>query len=70
MNTPGLANRQRFTKISSEWTLDAVWMTNLDRWMIGTDGERERERERGGDAFRQLELMLQIIIHTIFMRSN
>ena len=28
------------------WEMDAVYITYQEHWMIGTDGERERERER------------------------
>ena len=36
-----LANQQKFTSISYEQKLDAVWRTYLERLPIGTDGRNE-----------------------------
>ena len=32
------------------WTLDSVYKTCYERWMIKTDHERERERERESES--------------------
>ena len=45
MDMPALANHQELIYISSVWTQDVVWKTCQERWVIGTDGEREREKE-------------------------
>ena len=42
---------------SSVWIQDVVWKTCRERWMIGTDGERERER---GNPCQQRDLMMII----------
>ena len=45
MVVPVLADQQELSYDSSAWIQDVVWKTCLEQWIIGTDGERERERE-------------------------
>ena len=35
------------TYINSMWILGVILMTYSERWLIGTDGEREREKVKG-----------------------
>ena len=44
MDMQMLADPQKLTYISYEQTLDLIWMTYQEQWMIGTDGERESEK--------------------------
>ena len=44
MDVPVLADQQELINISSVRTQDVVWKICRERWMIGTDGERKRER--------------------------
>ena len=41
------------TYIKSVRTLDVIWKTCWDWWLIATNGEREREREREGEKESQ-----------------
>ena len=47
MVVPVLADQQELTYNSSVETQGVVWKTCWEWWMVGTDGEREKERERG-----------------------
>ena len=44
MDMPTLANQQELTYNCSVRIQDAVWKTCWVRWLIGMDGEREREK--------------------------
>ena len=44
MDLPVLADQQETTYKSSVRTLDVVWKTGSEWWMIGTIGESERVR--------------------------
>ena len=46
MDVPVLANQQKLIYIRFVWTLNTVWKICRERWMIGMDGETERQRER------------------------
>ena len=41
MDMPVLADQQELMYVSSVWTLDVVWKTCQEQWMIGMDSERE-----------------------------
>ena len=45
MDAPVLDDQQDLINIYSERTQDVIRKTFRERWMIGTDGEREKERE-------------------------
>ena len=51
MEVPVLADMQNFTNNSSVRTQGVVWKTCWERWMIGTNGERESERERERESW-------------------
>ena len=51
MDVPVIADQQKFIHISSVRTLDVVWKNWWERWVIGTDVERERERNRIREKF-------------------
>ena len=57
METPLGADQLRLKCISSLRTPDAIYRTQQERWMIGMDGERERERQtdRQTDRDREIE---------------
>ena len=59
IDLPVLADRQRFTCISSMRTLDAVLKTYQEKWMIGTDDENE---SRNSVLSVQLDLKLYYLI--------
>ena len=42
-DVPVLADQQELIYISFVWTLDAVWKTCWEQWMIGTNRERESQ---------------------------
>ena len=46
MDVGVLADQQEHIYISFVQTPDVVWKTCRERWMIGTDGEKERERKK------------------------
>ena len=48
------------------WTYDVVWKTCQERWMIGTDGVRERVREI--HAFRALMMMIYTCISRVMVK--
>ena len=50
MDTPVLADQQELIHISCVRTLDVVWRSCQEQWMIRTDGEREKERESQGNV--------------------
>ena len=56
MDVPALANQQELIYISSVQTQDIIWKTCRERWMRGTDWERERESQ--GNACCQRELII------------
>ena len=41
MEVPVLTNQQELINTSFVWTLDEVWKTCWEQFMIGTDGVRE-----------------------------
>ena len=44
MDAPGLTDQQELPYVASLGTLDVVWRICWERWMIGTDGERESRK--------------------------
>ena len=44
MDSPMLADHQEQIYISSVRTQDVVWKTCRERWMIGTDREKQSEK--------------------------
>ena len=51
---------------NSVWAQDRTWKTYLKRWMIETDGERERVREYVLVAWHDGDDILLAIINNIF----
>ena len=58
IHVPVMAEQQELIYIIYVVTLVAVWKTYRERWMIGTDGEREREIQ--GNQCCQRDLMMMI----------
>ena len=55
---------------SSAGTQDVVWLTSWERWMIGTDGEREsRESMPQGDLMRMM-MLNSLLIHKPSLKNN
>ena len=52
---PGLADQQELIFFSSVRTLNVVWRTYREQWIIGMDGGRERERHRERERARARE---------------
>ena len=54
MDVPVLANKQRLTYINFVWTLDVVYKTYQDQWVIKGDGVFPARLD--DDIFRDLNL--------------
>ena len=62
MDVLALADLQELIYINSERTLDTVWKTSQERWMIGIDGERESQ----GNLCCQRDLMMMMMMIKCF----
>ena len=64
IDVPVLANQQELIYISSVWTQDIIWKTCQEKWMIRTDGEKERVRK-----ICAISTMMIIYIYLIYFAS-
>ena len=77
LDTPVLAEQQVLTFVSSTRTPDAVSMTKQERWRIGTDDNRERQRETetATESWESLlsedciMMMICLTAYQLFMRN-
>ena len=60
MDVPVLAKQQELIYVSSVQTQDAIWKICREWWLIGIDGEREREHQ--GNPCYQSDLMMMMMM--------